>query len=120
MAGEGAFTPQSVYEGEYLQRVNCITQALTQYASSQPNGSARVEGKFSYKWRATADGKVRIDAKDGRGPLLAKVGGQLCCRMDETDLEHFEQMLPAIGRQASRGQRERAASAERQSQLAVD
>lgn len=91
----GAFAPVGEQESQYLKRVNIITQALTQYATNQKT-SVQVDGKFSYKWRSTPDGKVRIDAKDGRGPLLVSAGGQLRCRMEERDLVHFEQMLPVL------------------------
>ncbi|MEQ9237921.1 hypothetical protein [Coleofasciculus sp. E2-BRE-01] len=92
---EGGFRSMASHEADYLARVNRITQALSDYAATQ-GGNVRIDGKFSYKWRATADGRVRIDAKDGRGALLAKAGGELRSRMDEKDLVHFEQVLKAL------------------------
>lgn len=91
----GAFAPAGASETAYLARVNAITKALGQYA--QTTGSkVQVDGKFAYKWLATPDGRVRIDAKDGRGPLLVQAQGQLRCRMNDRDLAHFEQMLPVL------------------------
>ncbi len=91
----GGFAPVGQGESEYLLRVNAITKALGQYA--QATGSkVQVDGKFAYKWLATPDGRVRIDAKDGRGPLLVQHQGQLRCRMSGRDLAHFEQMLPIL------------------------
>lgn len=91
----GGFAPVGQGETEYLLRVNAITKALGQYA--QATGSkVQVDGKFAYKWLATPDGRVRIDAKDGRGPLLVQHQGQLRCRMSDRDLAHFEQMLPVL------------------------
>lgn len=91
----GAFAPAGASETAYLARVNAITKALGQYA--QATGSnVQVDGKFAYKWLATPDGRVRIDAKDGRGLLLVQAQGQLRCRMSDRDLAHFEQMLPVL------------------------
>jgi hypothetical protein len=91
----GGFAPVGQGESKYLLRVNAITKALGQYA--QATGSkVQVDGKFAYKWLATPDGRVRIDAKDGRGPLLVQHQGQLRCRMSDRDLAHFEQMLPVL------------------------
>jgi hypothetical protein len=85
----------------YLARVNAITKALSQYA--QATGSrVQVNGKLAYKWLATPDGRVRIDAKDGRGVLLVQAQGQLRCRMHDRDLAHFEQMLPVLKSARSR------------------
>ena len=42
------------------------------------------------------DGNVIIHAKDVRGKLLEKVGGQLKSNMSERDLIYFEQMLPKL------------------------
>ena len=69
-----ATVPVGQGESEYLLRVNAITKALGQYA--QASGSkVQVDGKFAYKWLATPDGRVRIDAKDGRGPFLVQHQG---------------------------------------------
>jgi hypothetical protein len=91
----GAFARVGKKETEYFARVNAITTALSQYAQRQ-GGSVQVDGQFSYKWKATPDGKVRIDAKDGRGSLLIKAQGQMKTRMSERDLAYFEQMLPIL------------------------
>ncbi|MEM7291660.1 MAG: hypothetical protein AAF412_15040, partial [Pseudomonadota bacterium] len=37
-----------------------------------------------------------IEAKDGRGTLLEKTGGQLTSNMNERDLIYFEQILPKL------------------------
>lgn len=91
----GAFARVGKIETEYFARVNAITTALSQYAQKQGT-NVQVDGQFSYKWKATPDGKVRIDAKDGRGSLLIKAEGQMRTRMSERDLAYFEQMLPVI------------------------
>ncbi|MCV3215624.1 hypothetical protein OGM63_19255 [Plectonema radiosum NIES-515] len=91
----GAFARVGKKETEYFARVNAITTALSQYAQRQGT-NVQVDGQFSYKWKATPDGKVRIDAKDGRGSLLIKAQGQMKTRMSERDLAYFEQMLPIL------------------------
>jgi hypothetical protein len=91
----GAFARVGKTETEYFARVNAITTALSQYAQRQGT-NVQVDGQFSYKWKATPDGKVRIDAKDGRGSLLIKAEGQMKTRMSERDLAYFEQMLPVL------------------------
>ena len=91
----GAFARVGKKETEYFARVNAITTALSQYAQKQGT-NVQVDGQFSYKWKATPDGKVRIDAKDGRGSLLIKAQGQMKTRMSERDLAYFEQMLPVL------------------------
>jgi hypothetical protein len=97
----GAFAPTGALETAYLARVKAITKALSQYA--QATGSkVQVDGKFAYKWLATPDGRVRIDAKDGRGSLLVQAQGQLRCGMSDRDLAHFEQMLPVLKSARSR------------------
>ena len=78
----GAFARVGKKETEYFARVNAITTALSQYAQRQGT-NVQVDGQFSYKWKATPDGKVRIDAKDGRGSLLLKAEG----RADENSHE---------------------------------
>jgi len=91
----GAFARVGKTETEYFARVNAITTALNQYAQKQGT-NVQVDGQFLYKWKATPDGKVRIDAKDGRGSLLIKAEGQIKTRMSERDLAYFEQMLPVL------------------------
>lgn len=91
----GAFAPVGQQETEYLLRVSAITKALVQHAAGAKR-TVQVDGQFSYRWKATPDGSVRIDAKDGRGPLLVEHQGQLRCRMSHRDLAHFEQMLPVL------------------------
>lgn len=102
----GAFAKVGKTETEYFARVNAITTALSQYAQKQGT-NVQVDGQFSYKWKATPNGKVRIDAKDGRGSLLIKAQGQMKTRMSERDLAYFEQMLPVL----------QQSTPERQSQL---
>ncbi|MDJ0733546.1 MAG: hypothetical protein QNJ47_05560 [Nostocaceae cyanobacterium] len=89
------FTPLGKKEGEYFARINRITTVLQEYASLQKR-DVEIDGRFSYKWQATTDGKVTIYAKDGRGMLLDKSGGQVKSFMDERDLIYFEQMLPKL------------------------
>jgi hypothetical protein len=91
----GAFAPVGARETEYFKRVNAIVSALVQY-SAKSGRTVQVDGQFSYKWKATPDRSVRIDAKDGRGPLLVQHQGQLRCRMNNRDLAYFEQMLPIL------------------------
>lgn len=90
-----SFAPVGKQEAEYFARVERVTNALVQYAMVQQR-DVEIDGKFSYKWQATTDGKVRIDAKDGRGTLLEKSGGQLKSNMNERDLIYFEQILPKL------------------------
>jgi len=92
-----SFAPVGKQEAEYFARLEKITSALEQYAIAQQK-DVEIDGIFSYKWQATPDGKVRIDAKDGRGTLLEKAGGQLKSSMSERDLIYFEQMLPKLQR----------------------
>ncbi|HEY9611294.1 hypothetical protein [Allocoleopsis sp.] len=110
----GALAPAGVQETDYLKRVRAVTEALSQYARSA-GSKVQVDGKFSYRWLATPDGRVRIDAKDGRGPLLVQAGGQLRVRMSDRDLAHFEQMLPTLN---SAIQHNRAVPTQRTQQLA--
>lgn len=112
----GAFSTVGQEESHYLKRVTTITTVLTQYASSQKT-AVQIDGQFSYKWKATPDGRVRIDAKDGRGPLLVAAGGQLRCRMGERDLAHFEQMLPVL--QGSRTQTQSVTPSRTKSELSI-
>jgi hypothetical protein len=90
-----SFAPVGKEEAEYFARVETVTNALVQYAVVQQR-EVEIDGRFSYKWQANPDGKVRIDAKDGRGTLLEKAGGQLNSNMSERDLIYFEQMLPKL------------------------
>lgn len=112
----GAFATVGQEESQYLKRVTTITTALTQYAANQKT-AVQIDGQFSYKWKATPDGRVRIDAKDGRGPLLVAAGGQLRCRMGERDLAHFEQMLPVL--QGSRTQTQSVTPSRTKSGLSI-
>jgi len=90
-----AFAPLGQKEAEYFARINRITTTLVQYASLQQR-DVEIDGKFSYKWQATTDGKVAIYGKDGRGVLLDKSGGQVKSFMTERDLIYFEQILPKL------------------------
>jgi len=59
------------------------------------------QGKFSYDWQANGTGSVIIQDKQG-SVLLATGQGHTRSRMSEKDLQHFEQMLPALASQQSR------------------
>jgi hypothetical protein len=96
----GAFISEGAAEGQNLQRINRISQALSEYAA-RDGGSAKVEGKFSYDWQANGSGSVIIQDKQG-SVLLATGQGHTRSRMSEKDLQHFEQMLPALQGQQSR------------------
>ncbi|NJO64093.1 MAG: hypothetical protein HC836_39715, partial [Richelia sp. RM2_1_2] len=80
---------------EYFSRVERVTNALVQYSIAQ-NKEVEIDGVFSYKWRASPQGKVHIEAKDGRGVLLEKDGGKLKSNMSQNDLAYFEQILPKL------------------------
>lgn len=90
-----SFAPVGKQEAEYFARVEKVTNALVQYAVTQKR-EVEIDGVFSYKWQASPDGKISIDAKDGRGTLLEKSGGQLRTNMSERDLIYFEQILPKL------------------------
>ncbi|MGB7439838.1 MAG: hypothetical protein WA919_02125 [Coleofasciculaceae cyanobacterium] len=100
---QGSFQPLGMQEAQYFNRVHKIAQALTQYAASTGQKQVEVEGKFAYRWLATADGQVRIDAKDGRGSLLVKDGGHFCSQMSTRDLAHFEKTISVLQRQSTLG-----------------
>ena len=90
-----SFAPVGKQEAEYFSRVERVTNALVQYATVQQR-DVEIDGRFSYKWKASTDGNVQIEAKDGRGSLLEKTGGQLTSNMNERDLIYFEQILPKL------------------------
>ena len=90
-----SFAPVGKQEAEYFARVEIVTNALVEYAAAQQR-DVEIDGRFSYKWKATTDGNVQIEAKDGRGNLLEKTGGQLTSNMNERDLIYFEQILPKL------------------------
>ncbi|MBE9216703.1 hypothetical protein IQ247_29285 [Plectonema cf. radiosum LEGE 06105] len=90
-----SFAPVGKQEAEYFARVERVTNALTQYAVAQQT-DVEIDGRFSYKWKASSNGNVQIEAKDGRGNLLEKTGGQLTSNMNERDLIYFEQILPKL------------------------
>ncbi|BAY84457.1 hypothetical protein NIES267_39530 [Calothrix parasitica NIES-267] len=90
-----SFAPVGKQEAEYFARVERVTNALVEYATVQQR-DVEIDGRFSYKWKATTDGNVQIEAKDGRGSLLEKTGGQLTSNMNERDLIYFEQILPKL------------------------
>jgi len=111
----GAFISEGAAEGQNLQRINALTQALSQYAAKN-GGVAKVEGKFSYDWQANGSGSVIIQDKKG-SVLLAAGQGHTRSRMSEKDLQHFEQMLPALASQQSRPPQAQVAAAARGKQL---
>ncbi|MEB3218970.1 MAG: hypothetical protein VKN72_22420 [Nostocales cyanobacterium 94392] len=90
-----SFAPVGKQEAEYFARVERVTNALTQYAVAQQT-DVEIDGRFSYKWKVSSNGNVQIEAKDGRGNLLEKIGGQLTSNMNERDLIYFEQILPKL------------------------
>ena len=98
-----SFAPVGKQEAEYFARVERVTNALIEYAATQQR-VVEIAGRFSYKWQATTDGNVQIEAKDGRGSLLEKTGGQLTSNMNERDLIYFEQILPKL--QPKKGRRQ--------------
>jgi hypothetical protein len=91
---DGSFMSQGAAEAKNIKRINTITQALFQYAAAQ-GGKASVEGKFNYSFEASSSGSAIIRDSDGKA-LLAVGGGHMRSRMTEKDLQHFEQMLPAL------------------------
>lgn len=99
-----SFAPVGKQEAEYFARVERVTNALIEYATAQQR-DVEIDGRFSYKWKATTDGNVQIEAKDGRGNLLEKTGGQLTSNMNERDLIYFEQILPKL-QPKSKGRRQ--------------
>ena len=90
-----SFAPVGKQEAEYFARVERVTNVLIEYAATQQR-DVEIDGRFSYRWKATTDGNVQIEAKDGRGSLLEKTGGQLTSNMNERDLIYFEQILPKL------------------------
>ena len=101
-----SFAPVGKQEAEYFARIEIVTNALVEYAAAQQR-DVEIDGRFSYKWKATTDGNVQIEAKDGRGSLLEKTGGQLTSNMNERDLIYFEQILPKL-QPRSKGRRQEA------------
>jgi hypothetical protein len=100
-----SFAPVGKQEAEYFARVERVTNALVQYAIAQQK-DVEIDGRFSYKWQASPDGKVQIEAKDGRSKLLEKVGGQLTSNLDERDLVYFEQILPKLQPNRNEGRKQ--------------
>ncbi|GJD22699.1 hypothetical protein RIVM261_076550 [Rivularia sp. IAM M-261] len=96
----GALSPVGQQESEQFSRIEKITKALSDYAKRQGN-TVSVDGQFSYKWKASPDGRVLITAKDGRGALLAFGKGLQKSRMSERDLAYFEQILPRLTAETS-------------------
>ncbi|NJR17999.1 MAG: hypothetical protein HC785_21245 [Calothrix sp. CSU_2_0] len=90
-----SFAPVGNQEAEYFARVDKITSVLVEYAAIQQR-DVTIDGVFSYKWQASSDGNVIIEAKDGRGNLLEKVGGNVKSNMSDRDLVYFEQIIPKL------------------------
>jgi hypothetical protein len=99
----GSFMSQGAAEAKNIKRINTITQALSQYAMAQ-GGKASVEGKFNYSFKANSSGSAIIRDSEGKA-LLAVAQGHMRSRMSEKDLQHFEQMLPALGGSIQQSQR---------------
>jgi hypothetical protein len=118
---KGAFVSQGAAEATNIERINTITQALTQYAAAQ-GGRAKVQGKFNYSFEASSSGSAIIRDKEGKA-LLAVGLGEMRSRMSEKDLSHFEQMLPALGgkvqqfKQATQAQTKSLASSGKQLEI---
>jgi hypothetical protein len=102
-----SFAPVGKQEAEYFARVERVTNALVQYAIAQQK-EVEIDGRFSYKWQASPDGNVQIEAKDGRSKLLEKVGGQLTSNLNERDLVYFEQILPKLQPNRHEGRKQEA------------
>jgi hypothetical protein len=100
---DGSFMSQGAMEAKNIKRINTITQALFQYAADQ-GGKASVEGKFNYSFEANSSGSAIIRDSEGKA-LLAVAQGHMRSRMSEKDLQHFEQMLPALGGSIQQPQR---------------
>jgi len=118
---KGAFVSQGAAEATNIERINTITQALTQYAAAQ-GGRAKVQGKFNYSFEASSSGSAIIRNSEGKA-LLAVGLGEMRSRMSEKDLQHFEQMLPALGgkvqqfKQATQAQTKSLASSGKQLEI---
>jgi hypothetical protein len=54
-----------------------------------------VQGKFNYSFEASSSGSAIIRNSEGKA-VLAVAQGKMRSRMSEKDLQHFEQMLPAL------------------------
>lgn len=91
----GAFAVVGHQEADYYLRVQKLSSALINYAKSQ-NSPVEVDGKLSYKWKATTEGDVEINSKDGRGLLLVQSGGKMVTQLSERDLAYFEAILPKL------------------------
>jgi len=99
----GSFMSQGAAQAKHIKRINTITQALKMYAMAQ-GGKASVEGKFNYSFEANSSGSAIIRDSQGKA-LLAVAQGHMRERMSEKDLQHFEQMLPALGGSIQQPQR---------------
>lgn len=91
----GAFAAVGQQEADYYLRVQKLSSALVNYAKSQ-NSPVEIDGKLSYKWKATTEGVVEINSKDGRGLLLVQSGGKMVTQLSERDLAYFEAILPKL------------------------
>ncbi|MBD2181857.1 hypothetical protein H6S82_00115 [Planktothrix sp. FACHB-1355] len=91
----GAFAVVGQQEVDYYLRIQKLSSALVNYAKSQ-NSAVEIDGKLSYKWKATTEGVVEIHSKDGRGLLLVQSGGKMVTQLSERDLAYFEAILPKL------------------------
>jgi hypothetical protein len=91
----GTFAVVGQQEADYYQRAQKLSSALVNYAKSQ-NSEVEIDGKLSYKWKATPTGDVEINSKDGRGLLLVQSGGKMVTQLSEGDLAYFEAILPKL------------------------
>jgi hypothetical protein len=76
-----------------MQRVNAIAIALAQYAKNAGR-KIQVDGMSAYRWLATPDGCVKIEAKNKPEPILVKTQNKLIhVDMNQSELAYFEKAL---------------------------
>ncbi|MDY7012310.1 MAG: hypothetical protein SVX43_01700 [Cyanobacteriota bacterium] len=92
----GAFAPVGRFEAARLARSMQIAEDLVEMARAL-GGRVEVNGQESYRFLATGDGGVRIDAKDERGTIFYRRGnGEMTNLMAERDLAYFEEAIPMM------------------------
>lgn len=87
-----AIYSQSNLEARYMERVNAVAIALSQYAKNAGR-KIQVDGMPAYRWLATPDGCVKIEAKNRPEPILVKTKKRLHVEMNSSELEDFEKAL---------------------------
>ena len=109
---QGEFKATSDRDANLFERTNRVAAVLTRYA--QTTGKpVKVDGNFAYRWDASPDGDVKIEAKDGRGVLFVRSQGEMVCQMNDKDLSHFEQAFSALGQASKLNNQVRASQVER-------